>query len=58
MNVVFVVIFLKMTEKDRNMQRRLDYERQRLLQEEEVRKEIEEQRLYEEWKRERLQSSN
>ena len=43
--------------KDRDMQRQLDYDRQRLLQEEQVRKEIEEQRLYEEWKRERLQSS-
>jgi uncharacterized protein YcfJ len=41
-------------EKDRDMQRQLDYDRQRLLQEEQVRKEIEEQRLYEEWKRERL----
>ncbi len=43
-------------EKDRDMQRQLDYERQRLLQEEQVRKEIEEQRLYEEWKRQRLGS--
>ena len=43
--------------KDRDMQRQLDYDRQRLLQEEQVRKEIEEQRLYEEWKKERLQSS-
>ncbi len=43
--------------KDRDMQRQLDYDRQRLLQDEQVRKEIEEQRLYEEWKRERLQSS-
>ncbi len=43
--------------KDRDMQRQLDYDRQRLLQEEQVRKELEEQRLYEEWKRERLQSS-
>ena len=43
--------------KDRDMQRQLDYDRQRLLQEEQVHKEIEEQRLYEEWKRERLQSS-
>ncbi len=42
--------------KDRDMQRQLDYDRQRLLQEEQVRKEIEEQRLYEEWKRERLGS--
>ncbi len=45
-------------QKDRDMQRALDYERQRMLQEEEVRKEIEEQRLYEEWKKERLQSSS
>ncbi len=45
-------------EKDRDMQRQLDYDRQRLLQEEQVRKEIEEQRLYEEWKKERLGSSN
>ncbi len=43
-------------EKDRDMRRQLDYDRQRLLQEEQVRKEIEEQRLYEEWKRERLKS--
>ena len=43
--------------KDRDMQRQLDYDRQRLLQEEQVRKEIEEQRLYEEWKKTRLQSS-
>ncbi len=45
-------------EKDRDMRRQLDYDRQRLLQEEKVRKEIEEQRLYEEWKRERAGSSN
>ncbi len=45
-------------EKDRDMQRQLDYDRQRLLQEDQVRKEIEEQRLYEEWQRERLRSSN
>ncbi len=44
-------------EKNRDMQRRLDYERQRLLQEEKVRKEIEEQRLFEEWKKNRLGSS-
>ncbi len=44
-------------EKNRDMQRQLDYDRQRLLQEEQVRKEIEEQRLYDEWKKERLQSS-
>ncbi len=43
--------------KDRDMQRQLDYDRQRLLQEEQVRNEIEEQRLYDEWKKERLQSS-
>ncbi len=45
-------------EKDRDMRRQLDYDRQRLLQQEQVRKEIEEQRLYEEWKRKRLGSSN
>ncbi len=39
--------------KDRDMQRQLDYDRQYLLQQEQVRKEIEEQRLYEEWKRNR-----
>jgi uncharacterized protein YcfJ len=43
-------------EKDRDMQRQLDYDRQRLLQQEQVRKEIEEQRLYEQWKKERLGS--
>lgn len=43
-------------EKDRDMQRQLDYDRQRLLQEDQVRKEIEEQRLYEEWKKQRLGS--
>ncbi len=45
-------------EKDRDKQRRLDYDRQRLLQEEQVRKEIEEQRLFEEWKKNRLESSS
>ena len=44
--------------KDRDKQRRLDYDRQRLLQEEEVRKEIEEQGLFEEWKKNRLGSSS
>ncbi len=44
------------TAKDRDVQRQLDYDRQRILQEEQVRKEIEEQRLYEEWKRQRLGS--
>jgi uncharacterized protein YcfJ len=43
-------------EKDRDMQRQLDYDRQRLLQQDQVRKEIEEQRLYEEWKKQRLGS--
>ena len=45
-------------EKDRDLQRQLEYERHRMLQEEQVRKEIAEQRLYEEWKRERLGSSS
>ena len=45
------------TQKDRDMQRRLDYDRQRQLQEEQVRKEIEEQRLFEQWKKERQGSS-
>ncbi len=44
--------------RDRDMQRQLEYNRQSLLQEEQVRKEIEEQRLYEEWRKERLRSSN
>jgi len=44
--------------KDRDMQRQLQYDRQRLLQQEQVRNEIEEQRLYEEWRRQRLRSSN
>jgi len=35
------------------MQRQLDFERQRALQEEETRRQIEEQRLFEEWRRER-----
>ncbi len=43
-------------EKDRDMQRQLDYDRQRLLQQEQVHKEIEEQRLYEEWRKQRLGS--
>ncbi len=42
--------------KDRDMRRQLDYDRQRLLQQEQVRKDIEEQRLYEEWKRKRVGS--
>jgi hypothetical protein len=36
------------------MQRQLDFERQRALQAEQTRREIEEQRLFEEWQRERL----
>jgi uncharacterized protein YcfJ len=40
--------------RDRAMQRQLDYERQSALQQEQVRREIEEQRLFEEWQRERL----
>ncbi|MEK0083843.1 peptidoglycan-binding domain-containing protein [Benzoatithermus flavus] len=38
---------------DLETQRKLDYERQSALQKEQVRKEIEEQNLYEQWKRER-----
>ncbi len=45
-------------EKDRDMRRQLDYDRQRLLQQDQVRKEIEEQRLFEEWRKQRLGSSN
>jgi Na+/glutamate symporter len=40
-------------EQDAAMQRQLDFERQRALQEEEVRREVEEQRLFQEWLRER-----
>ena len=43
-------------EKDRDIRRQLDYDRHRLLQQEQVRKEIEEQRLYEEWRKQRLGS--
>lgn len=39
--------------RDRELQRKLDYERQSELQREQVRREIEEQRLYEEWKQQR-----
>ncbi len=45
-------------EKDRDMQRQLQYDRQRMLQQDQVRQELEEQRLYEEWRRQRLGSSN
>jgi hypothetical protein len=40
-------------QQDAEYQRKLDYERQSALQAEQTRKEIEEQRLYEEWKRQR-----
>jgi outer membrane lipoprotein SlyB len=40
--------------RDRTMQRQLDYERQSAMQQEQVRREIQEQQLFEEWKRERL----
>ncbi len=46
----------RQAEKERDARRRLDYERQSQLQEEEVRQQIEEQRLYEEWKKERVRS--
>ena len=42
--------------RDREMQRQLDFERQRMLQEEETRRQIEEQRLFDEWRRERYGS--
>ncbi len=45
-------------EKDRDMQRQLAYDHQRLLQEDQVRKEIEERRLFEEWQRSRQGSSS
>jgi Na+/glutamate symporter len=41
------------TTRDATMQRQLDFERQRALQEEEVRVQIEEERLFREWQRER-----
>ena len=41
--------------RDRRYQRRLEYERQSQIQEEQVRQEIEEQRLFEQWKSERGQ---
>ncbi len=44
----------RQAEAERERQRQLEYERQSQLQREEVRQQIEEQRLYEEWKRERL----
>lgn len=39
-------------EEDAAMRRELDFERQQMLQEEETRQQIEEQRLFEQWKRE------
>jgi len=39
--------------RDREMQRRLDFERQSALQQDQVQREIEERRLFEEWQRER-----
>jgi hypothetical protein len=42
--------------RDREMQRRLDFERQSALQQDQVRREIEERRLFEEWQRERAGS--
>jgi hypothetical protein len=39
--------------RDAAAQRQLDFERQRALQDEEVRREIEERRLFEQWQRER-----
>jgi uncharacterized membrane protein YebE (DUF533 family) len=42
---------------DADMRRRLEFERQRTLQEEETRRQIEEQRLFEEWRRERYGSA-
>ncbi len=40
--------------RDREVQRRLDYERQSALQDEQVRREIEEQRMYEDWRNQRV----
>lgn len=42
--------------KDAEQQRRLEYERQSTLQQEEVRKQIEDQRLFEEWKAQRARA--
>jgi Putative peptidoglycan binding domain/Glycine zipper 2TM domain len=43
--------------RDRDMQRRLDFERQSALQQDQVQREIEERRLFEEWQRERAGGS-
>lgn len=42
---------------DAAMRRQLDFERQRALQEDEVQREIEERRLFEQWQRERAAQS-
>ena len=42
---------------DTAMRRQLDFERQRALQEDEVQREIEERRLFEQWQRERAAQS-
>src|SRR5690606_37094382 len=39
--------------RDREMQRRLDFERQSALQQDQVQREIEERRLFDEWRRQR-----
>jgi hypothetical protein len=43
--------------RDREMQRRLDFERQSALQNDQVQREIEERRLFDEWQRERAAGS-
>jgi outer membrane lipoprotein SlyB len=43
--------------RDRDMQRRLDFERQSALQRDQVQREIEERRLFEEWKQERARGT-
>ena len=43
---------------DANMRRQLEFERQRALQADEVQREIEERRLFEQWQRERVLQGN
>jgi len=43
---------------DANMRRQLEFERQRALQADEVQREIEERRLFEQWQRERVLQQN
>jgi outer membrane lipoprotein SlyB len=43
--------------RDREMQRRLDFERQSALQRDQVQREIEERRLFEEWRQERTRGA-